>query len=113
MADRVVIPLPPLGTLDLPRDVFDRHLVPAAAPAPIAAPAQPPELLDAKSLEARTGVPASWWMTQARERRIPFRKLGRYVRFDLAEVIASDAFQRRAIPPGCTGSENRKGSASG
>lgn len=71
--------------------------------------------MSAEAMEAATGVPASWYATQARERRIPFRKLGRYVRFDFAEVMGSEAMQRRAIPPGqlnCTGSLDRKGRAS-
>jgi hypothetical protein len=109
VADRVLIPLPGFGTLELPRELFDAHLVrPATAIAPQAA-----ELVDAAQLERRTGVPSSWWMAQARERRVPFRKVGRYVRFDLAEVLTCDTFKRRAIPPGSVGSENREGVASG
>ena len=95
MSDRIVIPLPGLGTLELPREVFEEHLVRVdACPAPERLGA---ELVDAEQLEQRTGIPASWWMTQARERRVPFRKFGRYVRFDLAEVMACDAYKRRAI----------------
>ncbi len=112
MADRVLIPLGSVGTLDLPRALFEQHLVaPAAAETPAQASAI--ELVDADQLATRTGIPSSWWMTQARERRIPFRKLGRYVRFDFAEVTAADPYVRRAIPDGCTGSHNRKGRASG
>ena len=43
----------------------------------------------------RTGVPKSWWMAQARNRSIPFRKIGRRVRFDPREVLNSGVFQRR------------------
>lgn len=111
MTDRILIPLPGVGTLDLPRDVYERHLV---APATQVAAASPPaEVLDADQLAERTGIPSSWWMTQARERRVPFQKFGRYVRFNVADVMACDAYQRRAIPDGCTGSHNRKGAASG
>lgn len=93
MDERILIPLPGLGTLELPREIFDRHLL--RPPAPVANP--PSEWIDADELEARTGIPASWWMAQARERRLPFRKIGRYVRFDFAEIMACDAYRRRAL----------------
>jgi hypothetical protein len=93
MSEHILIPLPGLGTLALPRDVFEQHLVKPAHE--IASPTS--ELMDADSLEARTGIPASWWMTQARERRVPFRKMGRYVRFDVAEVMSCEAYKRRAL----------------
>lgn len=105
----VLIPLPGLGTLKLPRDVFEQHLV---RPEPVpSAPAAAAELVDADQLEQRTGIPASWWMTQARERRVPFRKLGRYVRFDFAEATGCEAYKRRAIDS--TGQPIQKGRASG
>lgn len=94
MPDAVLIPLPGIGTLDLPREVFERHLV-REQRCETAAPVV--ELVDAAQLEARTGVPASWWLSQARERRVPCRKIGRRVRFDPAEVVACEAFQRRAL----------------
>jgi hypothetical protein len=52
-----------------------------AAPSPASAA---PKLASAEEMEAATGLPASWFASQARERRIPFRKLGRYVRSVLA-----------------------------
>ena len=108
MSDHVVIPLPGLGTLQLPRDVFEQHLVRPALAEP---PQQPTEIVDADQLEQRTRVPAGWWMTQARERRIPFQKFGRYVRFNLAEVLACDAYKRRVIDS--TGHHVQNGGASG
>jgi hypothetical protein len=54
------------------------------------------ELVDAECLEQRTGVPKSWWMAQAHSRLIPFRKIGRRVRFDLKEVLGSSAFRCRS-----------------
>ena len=109
MSDRVLIPLPGVGTLELPREVYEQHLVRPAPTAPLRA--QEAEILDADQLEQRTGVPASWWMTQARERRIPFKKFGRYVRFDFAEVAACDAYRRRVIDD--TGQRVQSGGASG
>jgi hypothetical protein len=120
-ADRVLIPLPDGRWLALAPDAFRAALAEgsalaegaklSAAPAPSAA-ASAPKLMSAEELEAATGVPASWFATQARERRLPFRKLGRYVRFNFEDLMACEAFQRRAISPGqlnCTGSRDRKG----
>jgi len=59
-----------------------------------------PRLLSAEEMQAATGVPASWFEAQARERRIPFRKFGRWPRFDLEEILSLESFQRRAIPSG-------------
>jgi hypothetical protein len=119
MSDRVLIPLGAIGTLLLDGDAYRAALAAgaalAASPAPAAATVAP-KLLSAEEMEAATSIPASWYATQARERRIPFRKLGRYVRFDFDEIMASEPLQRRAIPPGrlnCTGSLDRKGRASG
>jgi excisionase family DNA binding protein len=43
-------------------------------------------LIDAKGAGALLGVPASWVLAQARDDRIPHVRLGRYVRFDPAEL---------------------------
>lgn len=113
MADRVFIPLPGIGTLELTREAYEAALRPIAAPQPSDTS---PKLLSASEMQAATGVPASWFAAQARERRIPFRKIGRYVRFTLEEVFTHESFQRRAIPPGrlnCTGHDDRRGSVSG
>lgn len=104
MADLIFLPLPGVGTLAMTREQFDAALNAGrdvvARPAVQAAPAatHEPRLLNARELEEATGVPQSWWMAQARERRIPFRKIGRRVRFTLEEVLACEAFKRREIP---------------
>ncbi len=43
-------------------------------------------LLTAEELAERLGVPAKWPLTQTRAGNIPHVRLGRYVRFDTAEV---------------------------
>jgi hypothetical protein len=91
----IVIPLPGFGTLRLPREVFEQHL--QCAPISPAAEAAPRKLIDAEQLEEITGVPATWWASQARERRLPFHKFGKYVRFDINEVFESDEFKRPAV----------------
>ena len=103
MADRVLIPFGD-RLLALTPETFREALEAGAtltpSPRATAASDMPAKLLSAEDLEERTGVPASWFATQARERRIPFHKLGRYVRFSFEEVMACEAFRRRAIPPG-------------
>jgi predicted DNA-binding transcriptional regulator AlpA len=54
---------------------------------PDTAPCPAPEsLLTAKQLQERTGVPASWFLEQARKSAIPHTKLGKYVRFRYSEI---------------------------
>jgi len=43
-------------------------------------------LLDAKGAAALLNVPATWVLAEARANRIPHVRLGRYVRFDAAEL---------------------------
>jgi excisionase family DNA binding protein len=43
-------------------------------------------LLDARGAAALLNVPASWVLAEARADRIPHLRLGRYVRFDAAEL---------------------------
>jgi len=45
-------------------------------------------LLTANELAERLGVPAKWPLAQARDGHIPHVRLGRYVRFDEADVHA-------------------------
>ncbi|MGH9643443.1 MAG: hypothetical protein ACRD3Q_13590 [Terriglobales bacterium] len=119
MADTVLVPLPDGRWLALTSEAFraalaeGQHLSASAAPSSAAKATS--KLISAEEMQEATGVPASWFAAQARERRIPFHKLGRYVRFNLEEVMACEALQRRAVPPGrlCTGSQNRKAHVSG
>jgi excisionase family DNA binding protein len=43
-------------------------------------------LLDAKAVADRLGVPETWVRESARSGAMPCVRLGRYVRFDLADV---------------------------
>ena len=43
-------------------------------------------LLDAAAIADRLGVPKTWVLESARSGAIPCVRLGRYVRFDLADV---------------------------
>lgn len=45
------------------------------------------QIVDAAGAETATGVPASWWLEAARRGDVPHIRLGKYVRFDLAEAV--------------------------
>jgi excisionase family DNA binding protein len=47
------------------------------------------ELLTPENLADRLKVPLSWVYEQSRQGNIPTHRIGRYIRFDLHEVIAS------------------------
>ena len=44
------------------------------------------KLVDIQTLSERLDLPKSWIYTRTRKGEIPFRKLGRYVRFDVNEI---------------------------
>jgi hypothetical protein len=103
MSDIVLIPFPGVGTLAMTREKFQAALTAGRELGSTSAPSKPgdvpvAELVDAEQLEQKTGVPQSWWMAQARRRRIPYRKMGHRVRFVFDEVIRCEAFLRREIP---------------
>jgi hypothetical protein len=52
-------------------------------------------LLDAKGASALLNVPATWVLAEARADRIPHVRLGRYVRFDAAELEIWSQSRRR------------------
>jgi len=47
------------------------------------------KLLNPEELADRLQVPRSWVYEQSRQGNIPTHRLGRYIRFDLTEVLAS------------------------
>jgi len=53
------------------------------------------ELLDPDALAQRLQVPVSWVYEQSRLGNIPTHRLGRYIRFDFAEVLRS---QKKNVP---------------
>lgn len=56
-------------------------------------------LLDAQEVAERLGVPTSWVRESVRSGAIPHVRLGRYVRFDLADV---EAWLEQCKQPGRT-----------
>lgn len=49
---------------------------------------QPDPIIDADGMEKRTGIPATWWLENARRGSIPHLRAGKYVRFVLTDAIA-------------------------
>ncbi len=47
------------------------------------------ELLTAEELAERLKLPISWVYEQSRQGNLPTHRLGRYIRFDLQEVLIS------------------------
>jgi hypothetical protein len=105
MPDLILLPFPGFGTIALSREQLESAREAArslgcdgydgrAGASQRSSPSQ--RLVTADELEVSTGVPSTWWMAQARERRIPFRKIGRRVRFVLDEVLQSETFRRHA-----------------
>jgi hypothetical protein len=56
------------------------------------------QLLEPEDLAARLKVPVSWVYEQSRLNQIPTHRIGRYIRFDLAEVLESQK-NRESISP--------------
>lgn len=55
----------------------------------IAATASPLELLSPEELAVALKVQKSWVYEMSRQNKIPTHRIGRYIRFDLAEVLKS------------------------
>lgn len=53
------------------------------------------QILDADGIALRTGIPASWFLEQARRGAIPHIKAGKYTRFALTEVLAALKVDKR------------------
>ncbi|MGO9038188.1 MAG: hypothetical protein ACLQKH_09400 [Steroidobacteraceae bacterium] len=86
MSDRIyIVPLPGVGTLELPEEIYRRCLRPIAVEVP--SPTTAAELVDADGLAQALGVERSWVLRKARLREIPFVQVGKYVRFDVAAVV--------------------------
>jgi hypothetical protein len=88
MADRVLIPLPGVGTLALSGDAYREALAEgaklSASPAPSPAVREP--LLDADQAAAQLSVSARWLEDSARAGIIPHIKLGKFTRFRVSEI---------------------------
>lgn len=91
--------------LALDRSTFERarnlgrELMPPSSPASAVPAAASEIIVDAEGMNRRTGVPASWFEQAAREGRIPCLHFGKYVRFDLKQVLETLASGARKDMP--------------
>jgi excisionase family DNA binding protein len=90
MSDRVLIPLPGVGTLALSREAYEAALIPISAPVASLATsssATGESLVSAKVLSASLSLPVSCIYEYAKAGRIPSVRVGRHVRFNHAQVL--------------------------
>jgi excisionase family DNA binding protein len=92
VADRVLVPLPGVGTLALTDDAYRAALAEGAklnhAPALSGAATDEP-LMEAEQLAGLLNVPVTWLEQKAREGVIPSLEFGRWRRFRRSEVEAA------------------------
>lgn len=87
--DRVLVPLPGIGTLALSREAFEAALAEGskaiAAPATAtAADAEP--LLDAAELATALSLPQTWIEDRTRRDELPCIRAGRWIRYNRRAV---------------------------
>lgn len=56
------------------------------------------ELLTPEELADKLRVPSSWVYEQSRQNKIPTHRIGRYIRFDLTEVLESQKNKETVFP---------------
>lgn len=87
MSDRVLIPVPGVGTLAMTLEAYQQALADGAqlcpAPAPAAGSSDDTLLVSSEELGRRTDTAASWWEAAAREGDCPSVFVGRVRRFDV------------------------------
>ena len=49
----------------------------------------PTELIDAETVAKKLSIPLSWVYEQSRQGNIPTHRIGKYIRFDIREVLES------------------------
>jgi hypothetical protein len=90
MTDRVLIPLPGIGTLELTREAYEAALQPVDTPQPATAAApSATELVSAKVLARRLSLPISCVYEYARAGRIPCVRAGKHVASTLRRCCRS------------------------
>jgi hypothetical protein len=58
-----------------------------------------PELFTAEGLAEKMKLPVSWVYEQSRQGNIPTHRIGRYLRFNLAEVLESEKKRNKSENP--------------
>jgi excisionase family DNA binding protein len=72
---------------DLLRREMKELIVEAVREALNSNPKEKTELITSDELAARLNVPVSWVYEQSRHEKIPTHRIGRYIRFDIREVL--------------------------
>lgn len=102
MADRVLIPLPGVGTLALSGDAYREALAEGAKLSvhtfPFLTPSPAEPLLDADEAARQLSVTARWLEDSARAGIIPHVKLGRFIRFRVSEIAAHCRVEGAPMP---------------
>jgi len=92
MTDRVLIPLPGIGTLALDGEVYQAALAEGARlngpPAPSSEASAHPMFVDAAEMARLTNTAATWWESAARESDCPSVFIGKVRRFKVSECLA-------------------------
>ena len=89
MSDRVLIPLPGIGTLELTREAYEAALRPLNQPDKPAVTSSTEQLVDVRALSAQLSLPVSCIYEYARAGRIPSVRAGKHVRFNATAVLAA------------------------
>jgi hypothetical protein len=87
VTDRVIIPIPGIGTLMLDADTYRAALHPLSTPT-VRAENKQPFLVDATRLGELTGTAASWWEAVARDADCPSVFVGRCRRFNVDDCMS-------------------------
>jgi excisionase family DNA binding protein len=91
VADRIVIALSDGRWLARDREAFEAALVAGAELEPTKASSVAtagPRLLTSEQLSDQLNIPPTWLEEAARRDELPSVRIGKYVRFDLEEVLA-------------------------
>lgn len=89
MTDRILIPLPGIGTLALSREAFEAAL--AEGSKAVTAPTPPADepLLNAAELAASLSLPRTWIEERTRRGELPCIRAGRWIRYNRRAVEAA------------------------
>jgi excisionase family DNA binding protein len=89
VSDRVLIPLPGIGTLALTNEAYEAALIPIAASELGPGTTVVDSLVSAKDLSQSLSLPISCIYEYAKAGRIPSVRIGRHVRFNQSQVLAA------------------------
>jgi excisionase family DNA binding protein len=65
----------------------------------IRAMAAPPELYTPEELAGKLKLPLTWVYEQSRQGSLPTHRFGRYLRFDMQEVLRSQIYHKKKDTP--------------